>query len=135
MDPVTIVFGVCIPRPEWLVNVGDIVLASNNAAMDRSLELLKSWLTPEQLQQFEDHGYFDVIGNASGKTYRIDSSLPTFNVHLFNADGTLRERYCIVPEGTAWTGDRLLAQKIAFETDEENALKTANRYGAHGWYG
>jgi hypothetical protein len=31
------------------------------------ITLLKEWLSPEQLAQFESHSFFDVIGKHSGK--------------------------------------------------------------------
>ena len=37
----------------------------------RGLRLLRSWLSPQQCAQFDAFGYFDVIGGASGKEYRI----------------------------------------------------------------
>jgi len=37
----------------------------------RAVNLLKEWLSPEQLAQYESHRYFDVIGGQSGKRYRI----------------------------------------------------------------
>jgi hypothetical protein len=48
----------------------------------RGLKLLREWLSPEQLAQFNANGYFDVIGSDTGKQYRIhygssmNSSLP-----------------------------------------------------------
>jgi hypothetical protein len=37
----------------------------------RGISLLKGWLSPEQLAQYESYRYFDVIGRQSGKRYRI----------------------------------------------------------------
>jgi hypothetical protein len=37
----------------------------------RGITLLKEWLSPEQLAQYESHRYFDVIGRQSGTRYRI----------------------------------------------------------------
>lgn len=37
----------------------------------RGINLLKQWLSPEQLAQYESHRYFDVVGRQSGKHYRI----------------------------------------------------------------
>ena len=37
----------------------------------RGINLLKEWLSPEQLAQYQSYGYFDVIGRQSGKRYRI----------------------------------------------------------------
>lgn len=88
---------------------------------DRSIELLKQWLTPRQRADFEDFGCFDVIGNETGKRYRItDDSI--FNI----LEGSLK--ICVVPlmDYPTPLGDRLLAQKIALETEEGHALARAN---------
>ena len=37
----------------------------------RGISLLKGWLSPKQLAQYESYRYFDVIGRQSGKRYRI----------------------------------------------------------------
>ena len=37
----------------------------------RGIRLLKEWLSPEQLVQYESHQYFDVTGRQSGRRYRI----------------------------------------------------------------
>ena len=89
---------------------------------DRSIELLKQWLTPRQRADFEDFGCFDVIGNETGLRYRItDDSI--YNIHAGD------RKVCVVPYidyQVAPLGDRMLAQKIALETDEGNALAKAN---------
>ena len=41
------------------------------AAEERGLVLLKQWLSPAQLAQYEKHGYFELTGGDSGKRYRI----------------------------------------------------------------
>jgi len=41
------------------------------AAEKRGLVLLKQWLSPAQLAQYENHGYFELTGGESGKRYRI----------------------------------------------------------------
>jgi len=38
----------------------------------RGLKLLKEWLSPEQLAQYDANGNFDVTGCDTGKQYRID---------------------------------------------------------------
>ena len=101
-----------------------------HSADDRSIALLKQWLLPEQLAQYERNGCFEVTGSHSGKRYRI-TSRHAYNV--YRVDGWLSwffvtaDRYCFVPEGTLPIGDVMLAQKIALETDERAALAVATR--------
>jgi len=92
----------------------------------RGLKLLKEWLSPEQLAQFESHGDFEVIGGATGQRYRIRRD-PIFNVDLLDAGGLVVRRYCFLPEGGLVLGDQMLAQKVALETHEQVALMVANR--------
>jgi hypothetical protein len=95
------------------------------AASRRGLELLKSNLTPAQLEQYEREERFVVTGSASGRRYRIRYG-DTFNVDELGADGEASQRLCFRPAGDLVIGDILLAQKIALETDETAALKVAN---------
>ncbi len=97
-------------------------IASKRDVDDRSIELLKQWLSPRQLADFEDFGCFDVIGSDTGRRYRITDE-PVYNI--WNG----KERICVVPTPvlSAGLGDRLLAQKIALETSENITLGKANR--------
>ena len=95
----------------------------------RGRHLLRQWLTPDQLAQFDAHGYFDVIGCVSGKTYRIHFGIAT-NVQELDADGVPGVGWCFVPAGNLVPGDVMLAQKIALETSEHAALAVANRFSA-----
>ena len=102
----------------------------------RGLQLLKEWLSPAQLEQYERVGSFEVTGSHSRKRYRIRPGL-SYNVDELDADGREVMRYCFVPEGSLVLGDQMLAQKVALETDEKAALKVANREGAPvtvAWY-
>jgi hypothetical protein len=40
-------------------------------AEQKALALLKDWLLPTQLAQYESNGYFEAVGSHSGKRYRI----------------------------------------------------------------
>jgi hypothetical protein len=40
-------------------------------AEERAQELLRSWLSPYQLKQYDVRGHFEVVGCDSGKRYRI----------------------------------------------------------------
>ena len=81
------------------------------AAEERGLVLLKQWLSPAQVAQYEKHGYFELTGGDSGKRYRIR---PThqMNVDELNERGVRTVSYCFGPEGELPIGDVMLAQKI-----------------------
>ena len=100
------------------------------AAEERGLVLLKQWLSPAQLAQYEKHGYFELTGGDSGKRYRIR---PThqMNVDELNERGVRTVSYCFGPEGELPIGDVMLAQKIALENNEQAALALANRGNPH----
>jgi hypothetical protein len=95
------------------------------AAEARGLELLKANLTPAQLAQYERRAAFDLTGSVSGKRYRIRHGRQ-YNVDELDSRGEIARTLCFVPQGELVTGDILLAQKIALETDEAAALAVAN---------
>jgi hypothetical protein len=96
---------------------------------ERSIELLRSWLTTDQLHQFDEHGWFIVRGSDTGKRYRINSADVAYNIHELDDNGRIVERFCVVPEGNFPIGDIMLTQKIAFETEELKARRVANLHG------
>ena len=51
------------------------------------------------------------------------------NIVELAANGRVNRRWCFAPEGALATGDVMLAQKIALETFELNALAIANHDG------
>jgi hypothetical protein len=91
----------------------------------RALALLRSWLTPEQDKQWAAHGEFEVIGCDTGARYRI-TYRAIMNVHQLDPAGHAVAQWCFAPEGGLAIGDVLLAQKIALETMEREALGLAN---------
>lgn len=93
----------------------------------RGRRLLAEWLSPKQRAQFEEHRYFDVVGCDTGRTYRIHYGTAA-NVHEIDCAGRPTTGWCFVPSGFLVPGDVMLAQKIALETDERNALALANRF-------
>ena len=95
----------------------------------RGIRLLKEWLSPEQLVQYESHQYFDVTGRQSGKRYRIRYGIG-MNIYEIDTRGRRLAGLCFVPVETSIAGDIMLAQKIALETDETNALAVARRFSA-----
>jgi len=93
----------------------------------RGIKLLREWLSPVQLAQFDLYGYFDVVGCDSGKTYRICYRSGT-NIYELDRDGRRKVGWCFVPVDMLVAGDVVLAQKIALETDEWRALAVARNF-------
>lgn len=93
----------------------------------RGIKLLREWLSPAQLAQFDLYGHFDVVGCYSGKTYRICYRSGT-NIYELGHDGRRKVGWCFVPVDTLVAGDVVLAQKIALETDERRALAVARNF-------
>ena len=54
------------------------------------------------------------------------ASIPPPNVYEINDVGRRKKAVCFAPVGALVKGDVMLAQKIALETDEQNALTVAN---------
>ena len=90
-------------------------------------ELLKEWLSPEQFAQYDAKCYFEVTGCHSGKRYRICHGT-SMNIYELDGAGRPRVGLCFVPKGYLVSGDVMLAQKIALETDERRALMVANKF-------
>jgi hypothetical protein len=88
--------------------------------------LLKEWLSPAQLAQYENDGCFQVTGSHSGKSYRIRRHRQ-MNVDELDGRGERVAVWCFGPKGYLPVGDVMLTQKIALETDEQAALVIANR--------
>ena len=93
----------------------------------RGLNLLREWLSADQLAQFDAYRYFDVIGCQTGKRYRIRYGTAT-NIFELDDKGHTRVGWCFVPKGSLVPGDVMLAQKIALETDEWSALAVAKNF-------
>jgi hypothetical protein len=95
----------------------------------RASALLKAWLSPEQLAQFEREACFDVMGSKTGKRYRIHLGRLQ-NVYELNRKGRPVRGWCFTPLLYLPIGDVMLAQKIALETDEEATMKVAQLFWA-----
>jgi len=93
----------------------------------RGISLLKGWLSPKQLAQYESYRYFDVIGRQSGKRYRIRYGAG-MNIYEIDSRGRSLAGLCFVPNESLVAGDVMLAQKIALETDEWSALLVAKKF-------
>jgi hypothetical protein len=95
----------------------------------RASALLKAWLSPEQLAQFERQASFDVTGSKTGKRYRIHVGRMQ-NVYELDKKGRPIRGWCFTPLLYLPTADIMLAQKIALETDEEATMKVAQPFWA-----
>ena len=89
--------------------------------------MLRSWLTPDQLHQFNEHSWFIVRGGDTGKRYRINYANVAYNVHELDDNEHVVQRFCIVLKGNLPVGDVMLMQKISFEKTELDARRIANR--------
>ena len=92
----------------------------------RSLTLLKEWLSPEQRACYEQFRYFEVVGSHTGTRYRIHHGTQ-INVEELSQTGQHVCKWCFFPDGSLVVGDVMLAQKIALETNERDALSVARR--------
>ena len=95
-------------------------------AYKRGLELLKANLTATQLNDFMTYRRFDVVGGQSGRVYRICYA-GTMNVKELDQNGRCVQRLCFYPESLV-PGDIVLAQKVALESFETEALAIANKF-------
>ena len=95
-------------------------------AHERGMRLLRENLTPAQRAQYDRYGYFEVIGGRTGKRYRIRHGR-SMNIDQLDKNGRRVCGWCFFPEGNLVTGDVMLAQKVALELFEVDALKIANK--------
>jgi hypothetical protein len=93
---------------------------------EKGMSLLRSWLSPEQAKLWDSHRHFEVVGSDTGTRYRIRYGT-AMNVEELDSGGKTIVQWCFIPEGDLVVGDVLLAQKVALETMEREALAAANR--------
>ena len=96
-------------------------------ARTHGAQLLCANLTPDQLWQLKERKYFEVTGGTSGTCYRIYDSF-AINVDQLDENKKVVRKWCFTPEGSLVRGDVLLAQKLALELFEDEALSIANGY-------
>jgi hypothetical protein len=101
----------------------------SDSAAARAMRLFKANLTPAQLEQYEQHGYFELIGGDTGRRYRIRRGT-TMNIDEMDESGRLVQKWCFVPTGNLVAGDVYLAQKMALELFETEARVIANAFPA-----
>lgn len=100
---------------------------AESTAEGKAKALLRSWLSPAQRDQFDAHGWFEVVGGTTGKLYRITYGTCA-NVFEVANDGILVTGLCFVTAERLAEGDVMLAQKIALETAEARALSVAQTF-------
>ena len=105
-------------------------LQGPDAREARGLKLLKEWLSPEQLAQYDANSFFDVTGCDSGTRYRIHHGA-AMNVVEIDDVGRACAGWCFIPKACLVAGDVMLAQKLALETDEHGALAIARNFAPH----
>ena len=99
-----VLFGHMHVRPEWLGGtVGSDLCAE---AEKKSLELLKSWLSPSQLKDYKKHSSFFVIGSDTGTQYRLISER-SYNIIEFADGKPTGQKFCVVPAQSVALGDQL----------------------------
>src|ERR1700680_2224862 len=98
----------------------------SKASQERAIQLLKQNLSPAQREQYEKRSHFDVTGGDTGRTYRIRLGVQ-MNVEQLDQSGRRFRMLCFMPAGCLAAGDVMLAQKIALELFEKEALKIANK--------
>jgi len=106
-----------------LMCIHDWILYGLNARAPQAQKaeaLIREWLSPEQLRQYEEWRKFEVTGSAGGR-YLIT---PAY-IHVLNTG----QHICFVPDNFSVlpAADVMLARKIALENDEVGALKVACR--------
>ena len=97
-----------------------------NGPEARARRLLRDWLSADQRDEFDAHGFFEVTGSHIGRRYRIHQGTVT-NVLELDEKNEPKMVWCFLPERALAAGDVMLAQKIALETDEAAVLAIANR--------
>lgn len=97
------------------------------SATARGARLLKDNLSATQLAAYRLSGSFEVVGCDTGRRYRIHGA-SLLNVAELDQEGRRVWTWCFCPEGNLVRGDNLLAQKLALELFETEALAKANKY-------
>jgi hypothetical protein len=114
----------------WLICRSASPPIDRAAVEEKGFRLLRSWLTLEQSKQWDALSEFEVVGSQTGTRYRIRRG-KVMNVHELDGSGKIIAHWCFAPKGDLAMGDILLAQKIALETMERDALKSANKTPIH----
>jgi hypothetical protein len=103
-----------------------IAAAKTMAASKRAEKLLFTILSPSQVKQYSDDGYFEQ--DIGGRIYRLHANSRSGNVVLLE-NGKPKFKYCAHPEDAHDTPipDVLLSQLLMLKANEQDFLKIANR--------
>ena len=104
---------------------------AQNTREARGRRLLREWLSPDQRAQLDVKDFFEVVGCDSRRRYRIYNRMThreMTNVYEIDNAGRPKVGWCFLPDGRLVAADIMLAQKIALETNEHNALAVANGF-------
>lgn len=97
-----------------------------STAEARSTQLLVHNLSATQRAEYAADGYFEVTGGDTGTRYRIQHGYQ-LNIEELDQAGRRIRLLCFLPGGRVPIGDIMLAQKIALELFEFDALRVAHR--------
>ena len=98
---------------------------------NRSIALLRRNLSPDQDALYRSRGHIVVAGGETGQKYRIRNALQ-MNVDVLDRHGRPTSTLCFGPRGGLPIGDSMLAQKLALELFERDALAVAN-WSPYSW--
>jgi hypothetical protein len=89
--PIALVVGLLValvtdPLVRWRIRV-------RRPAERRGIELMRSWLTPEQAEQWNTRGNIEVVGCNTGRRYRITRGT-AMNIHELDANGRTVAEWC-----------------------------------------
>ena len=106
----------------WIEQDASDLDALDIQANGRSFRLLINNLSSAQRHQFDQHNFFDGVESKSGARYRIRHG-HMMNVERFDENGQRLVKLCFAPRGRLLVGDIMLAQKLALELFEPDAIK------------
>jgi hypothetical protein len=111
--------------PRWARHLLPSNLFADRDTNAHGVRLLIENLSQVQRDQYKRRGYFEVTGGGTGKRYRIRKSYQ-MNVEELSSNGTRMSLLCFMPKGGLVLADVMLAQKLALELFELEALAIAN---------
>jgi hypothetical protein len=104
------------------------LIPDDGLANQRAITLLSKNLSPSQREQYGRDRTFDVIGGRTGVRYRINYG-DQMNIEELDGAGRCVRALCFAPQGQVPIGDVMLAQKLALELFEDDALEVAHKIG------
>ena len=105
-------------------------LSQHSSSYNRGLRLLLENLSPRQRKDFLRYGHFYVVGGQTNRRYRISKGCQ-MNVHQLDDKNRRACIWCFYPSGNLVEGDVMLAQKLALELFEDEALAVANQLSSY----